>query len=151
MLIAEVRNRIWVTNLAKVARRILRECVWCQRSHPTRPMLVEEAPLHYTRLPLPNGCGFSEIGIDMAGPFMCKQGRSRSIAKKYVLLFSCCWTRALSLEVMDSATTESCVSAFVRHCNVYGFPRYVNSDRGSNFHRGRQTFARTMGRSRGNS
>ena len=68
----------------------------------------------------------------MAGPFHCKRGRSRSTAKYFVLLFSCCWTRALNLELMDSASTESCVLAFLRHCNVFGFPRYVNSDRGGN-------------------
>ena len=132
-LIAEVIRKVWVTGVAKLAKKVLKECVWCERSEPAKPIIIEKAPLHFSRLPLPKGCGFSEIGIDMAGPFNCKHGRSRAIAKRYVLLFSCCWTRALNLEVMDSASTESCVSAFVRHCNVYGFPSYVNSDRGSNF------------------
>ena len=132
-LATEVRKKIWVTGMAVLVKRVLKNCVWCERAGPVKPMVVDKAPLHFTRLPLPEGCGFSEIGIDMAGPFHCKQGRSRAVCKKYVLLFSCCWTRALNLEVMDSASTESCVSAFVRHCNVYGFPSYVNSDRGSNF------------------
>ena len=88
--------------------------------------------MHYSRLPIKTGCAFSEIGIDMAGPFMVKHGKTRAVGKRFVILFSCCWTRALSLEIMDDASTESCIMAFLRHSNTYGFPRYVNSDRGTN-------------------
>ena len=131
-LMAEVRYSIWVTGLAKLAEKVLKHCVWCNRSSKKQPIKIGKAPLHFTRVPLSNGCAFSEIGLDMAGPFSVKQGRGRAIAKRYALLFSCCWTRALNVEVADSASTESCVMAFIRHCNVYGFPRYVNSDRGGN-------------------
>ena len=132
-LMSEMRNRVWITKLATLAKNTVRNCVWCNRSIKQRPVKMSKAPLHFTRLPLAKGCAFSEIGVDMAGPFSVKHGRSRAVAKRYVLLLTCCWTRALSLEVMDSASTESCLMAFLRHCNTYGFPRYVNSDRGSNF------------------
>ena len=131
-LMAEVRWNVWITHLASLARKVVRSCVWCNRSSKQAPVKMSSAPLHYTRLPLANGCAFSEIGLDMAGPFSAKHGRSRAVSKRYILLFSCCWTRALSLEVIDSASTESCVLAFLRHTNTFGFPRYVNSDRGSN-------------------
>ena len=131
-LMAESRWKAWVSGLARLARKVTRSCTHCSRSCKVRPIKIDEAPLHYTRLPLAKGCAFSEIGIDMAGPFYVKLGRGRTVGKRFVLLFSCCWTRALSLEVMDSASTESCVSAFLRHCNVFGYPSYVNSDRGTN-------------------
>ena len=131
-LIAEVRKSVWICQVNTLAKQVIKNCVWCHRAIKQNPARIEKAPLHFTRLPLAKGCAFSEIGIDMAGPFSVKHGRSRAVGKRYVLLFSCCWTRALSLEVIDSASTESCLMAFIRHCNVYGFPRYVNSDRGSN-------------------
>ena len=131
-LIAEIRYNIWVTRASVLAKKVLKDCVWCNRSMKQRPIKMAKAPLHFTRLPLAKGCAFSEIGLDMAGPFFVKHGRGRAIGKRYVLLFSCCWTRALSLEVVDSASAESCVYAFLRHANVFGFPLYVNSDRGSN-------------------
>ena len=131
-LLAETRWQVWIIGGSQLAKSVVRGCVHCKRSLKTLPMKVGCAPLHFTRLPLAAGCAFHEIGIDMAGPFYAKHGRSRAVAKRFVLLFVCCWTRALSLEVMDGASTESCVLAFLRHCNTYGFPKYVNSDRGSN-------------------
>ena len=131
-LIAEVRWRVWVIGVSSLAKAIIKNCVHCNRSLKTQPVRIGSAPLHFTRFPLSKGCAFFEIGIDMAGPFFAKHGRSRAVSKRFVLLFVCCWTRALSLEVMDGASTESCVLAFLRHCNTFGFPRYVNSDRGTN-------------------
>ena len=131
-LMAESRWKVWISGLARLSKDIVRKCVHCVRSTKRLPAHTQEAPLHFSRIPLKKGCAFSEIGIDMAGPFYVKHGRTRAVGKRFLLLFSCCWTRALSLEVMDSASTESCVFAFLRHCNVFGYPRYVNSDRGTN-------------------
>ena len=131
-LVAEARWQVWVIGGNQLAKKVTRSCVRCRRALKTKPMRVAEAPLHFTRLPLAEGCAFQEIGIDMAGPFYAKHGRSRATAKRFVLLFVCCWTRAISLEMMDGASTESCVMAFLRHCNLFGLPKYVNSDRGSN-------------------
>ena len=131
-LMAESRWKVWISGLARLSKDIIRKCVHCIRSTKRLPVRVHEAPLHFSRLPLKRGCAFSEIGLDMAGPFFVKHGKTRAVGKRFLLLFSCCWTRALSIEVMDSASTESCVFAFLRHCNVFGYPRYVNSDRGTN-------------------
>ena len=131
-LIAEVRWKVWIIGIGQLAKLVIKNCARCSRSVKTRPLNIGIAPLHFSRLPLAGGCAFHEIGIDMAGPFFSKHGRTRAVCKRFVLLFACCWTRALSLEVMDGASTESCVSAFLRHCSTFGFPRYVNSDRGSN-------------------
>ena len=131
-LMSESRWRVWIEGLSVAAKTVLRQCVWCRRSSKALPAKMHEAPLHFSRLPLKKGCGFSEIGLDMAGPFHVKHGKTRAVGKRFVLVFSCCWTRAISLEVIDSASTESCVLAFLRHCNTFGYPRYVNSDRGTN-------------------
>ena len=131
-LMAESRWKVWISGLARLSKDIIRKCVHCIRSTKRLPAKIHEAPLHFSRVPLKQGCAFSEIGLDMAGPFYAKHGRTRAVGKRFLLIFSCCWTRALSIEVMDSASTESCVFAFLRHCNVFGYPRYVNSDRGSN-------------------
>ena len=132
-LVNEVRQRFWLAGCDRIAKKVVSSCVWCRRSSAAKPAKISIAPLHMTRIPLAGACAFSEIGLDMAGPFFAKQGRGRAVGKRFVLLFSCCWTRALNLEVVDSASTESAVLAFLRHCNVFGIPRYVNSDRGSNF------------------
>ena len=129
---AEARWKAWITGLSSIAKQVIRHCTRCTRSSKAVALRQKIAPMHYSRLPIKTGCAFSEIGIDMAGPFMVKHGKTRAVGKRFVILFSCCWTRALSLEIMDDASTESCIMAFLRHSNTYGFPRYVNSDRGTN-------------------
>ena len=131
-LMSESRWQAWITGLSGAAKAVLRSCVWCRRSSKAVAARMRTAPLHFTRIPLKQGCAFTEIGLDMAGPFHVKHGRTRAVGKRFILIFSCCWTRAISLEVIDSASTESCVMAFLRHSNCFGYPRYVNSDRGTN-------------------
>ena len=131
-LMAETRWKVWITGLSKMAKRVIKECTRCTKSCNTKALTQKIAPMHYTRIPIKDGHAFSEIGLDMAGPFIVKHGRTRAVGKRFILLFSCCWTRALSLEMVEDASTDSCVMAFLRHSNTYGFPKYVNSDRGTN-------------------
>ena len=76
---------------------------------------------------------FAETGVDMAGPFMIKHGRTRARIKTYIILFVCCATRAINVEAVEDASAESCKWAFERHCSRYGRPEHVYSDNGTNF------------------
>ena len=77
---------------------------------------------------------FAEMGVDMAGTFLVKDGRdSCQHIKIYSILFVCCATRAVNIEAAEDASTESCRMAFERHCSRYGNPERVYSDNGKNF------------------
>ena len=76
---------------------------------------------------------FAEMGVDMAGPFLVKHGRTRANIKIYSILFVCCATRAVNIEAEEDASTESCRMAFERLCSRYGNPERVYSDNGKNF------------------
>ena len=72
---------------------------------------------------------FNEIGIDHAGPFQLRQGRST--VEGYILVIACCATRAINLEMSLSTGAEHVLAALQRHVGVFGPPTYINSDQGS--------------------
>ena len=92
----------------------------------------QHRPLHYTRDNAPRGRVFFSTGIDMFGPMEVTQGRGKPRGKRYGLIFTCSFSRAINVEVMRDATADSCFMAFKRHVSIYGQPRHVNSDQGTN-------------------
>ena len=89
------------------------------------------APLPKSRLSSMRA--FEKIGVDYAGPFVTKQGRGRTRAKRYLCLLTCLTTRAVHLEMSYSLDTSSFINAFYRMTSRRGTPRYVICDNGTNF------------------
>ena len=79
-----------------------------------------------------SGCpAFTGVILDYAGPIFSKVGRS--LAKRYLCVFTCMATRAVHLEITHSLNTQSCLQALQRFIGRRGLPRDVYSDNGSNF------------------
>ena len=60
------------------------------------------------------------------------QGRGKPKGKRYGLIITCSFSRAINVEVMRDASADSCLMAFKRHAATYGQPQFVNSDQGKN-------------------
>ena len=133
-LMGEVQRRVWIIGLARLARQVLSECTFCEKEKISiPPVVLPEAPLHMRRIPLPESCSFSEVLVDLAGPFSVRNGNTRAIAKRYLIIFTCYWSRATSIQVMHDESSLSCWMAFERHCSNWGAPRLVCSDQGKHF------------------
>ena len=78
---------------------------------------------------------FSSTGVDYAGPFLIKLGRVRRpvLVKAYLAHFVCLATKAVHIEVVGDATTESFLAALRRFVSRRGLPTNLYSDHGSNF------------------
>ena len=76
---------------------------------------------------------FEKVGVDYGGPFLTKQGRGRTRAKRYLCLFTCLTTRAVHLEMSYSLDTDSFSNAFTRMTSRRGTTTSVISDHGTNF------------------
>ena len=80
---------------------------------------------------------FFHCGIDVFGHFLIRHGKATrantGTQKVWVLLFSCLYTRAVHLEILDSMDTASFKMAFQRFQAVRGECVYLRSDAGSNF------------------
>ena len=131
-LLAEANRKYCFMNGRAVAQRVLKSCPWCLRRANPKPLEVASAPLHPNRRGLAMR-PFSETGVDMAGPFLVRHGKTRANVKIYSIIFVCCATRAVNIEAVEEASTRSCRMAFERHCARYGKPEVVYSDNGKNF------------------
>ena len=130
-LMADLRTKFWIEHGLTMAKRVLKECSECARNN-ARTIAHQTAPLHYTRTDAPVGRVFHSIGIDMFGPMEVTQGRGKPRGKRYGLIITCCFSRAISVEVMRDASADSCLMAFKRHAAIYGQPEEINSDQGTN-------------------
>ena len=89
----------------------------------------DDAPLPKSRLQS-SLRAFEKVGVDYGGPFLTKQGRGRTRAKRYLCLFTCLTTRALHLEMSYSLDTDSFIN---RMTSRRGTPTYVISHNETNF------------------
>ena len=83
---------------------------------------------------------FRNIGIDMAGPFETKNRPGKPRNKRYMIIFSCYYTRAVNLLKVDNADTYDLYCAFVRHVAQHGAPNTINTDNGKNLMGLKRTF-----------
>ena len=80
---------------------------------------------------------FYNCGIDVFGHFFIRHGKATranpGVRKVWVLIFSCLYSRAVHLEMLESMDTASFKLAFNRFQAVRGDCAYLRSDAGSNF------------------
>ena len=80
---------------------------------------------------------FYNCGIDVFGHFQIRHGKptraNPGVRKVWVLIFTCLYSRAIHLEILDSMDTPSFKLAFNRFQALRGDCVYLRSDAGSNF------------------
>lgn len=74
---------------------------------------------------------FTNVGVDLFGPFLVKQGRSE--VKRYGCLFTCLVVRAIHIEIKHSLETDSFINALLRFVSRRGQVHTIRSDNGTNF------------------
>ena len=132
MVLAEVRQHIWVPSLKNAIKQILRSCITCFKYRlSTSQQIMGQLPSCRTQ---PSAI-FNNVGIDYAGPITIKFGgpRSRSTQKCYLAIFVCMATTAVHIEPVTSLSTKAFLEAFSRFTSRRGFPSQVYSDNATNF------------------
>ena len=130
-VLTELRSRFWIVKGRRMVRSITEACAECRRHFTMKIGNQMMAPLPKSRLQS-SLRAFEKVGVDYGGPFLTKQGRGRTRAKRYLYLFTCLTTRAVHLE-MSYSLTDSFINAFTRMTSRRGTPTYVISDNGTNF------------------
>lgn len=124
-----VGERFWVPKLRSQLKSIRRHCLVCKRRFDF-PMVQKMADLPEDRCS-PPARPFQEVGVDLFGPFLVRQGRAT--VKRYGCIFSCPSSRAVHLEVLHSLEADSFLNSLVRFCARRGRPQVIRSDNGRNF------------------
>ena len=129
----ELRNNFWITGARSFTRKILAPCTVCKRLN-TRPFAY---PGHsdLPEMRFDNRHPFASVGCDYLGPLYVTPvyGRKNSTFKAYVVIYTCASTRAVILEVVNSADTSTFIQSFRRFIARRGCPSTVISDNGPSF------------------
>lgn len=138
--VSALRSRYWIPAARQETLKVIRRCVPCKRV-TGRPYLAPPPP------PLPEfrltgDRPFSAIGIDFSGHIFVKSKEGN--CKTYLLLLTCCHTRAVSLELVKDMSAYSFLLAFRRHCSVFGVPAMIVCDNAPSFSRANDELNRLM-------
>ena len=78
---------------------------------------------------------FDHVGVDYAGPFLIKTGKSRkpTILKSYACIFVSLVVKAVHIELVSDLTTETFIVTLRRFTAQRGIPSLIWSDHGNNF------------------
>ena len=128
-VLSRLQERYWVVQANALTRRVLSKCVVCRRSFGNSlTQMMADLPSDRVSPDLPP---FTNTGVDFFGPFHVKQGRS--LVKRYGVLFTCLFTRAVHIEMAVSLDTDAFVNALRRFIARRGQVKSMRSDNGTNF------------------
>ena len=125
----EVRNHgFWILGLGPLVKRLLRSCAPCKRLRG-KPMEQKMSDLPEARVSQSEP--FTMVGCDAFGPFHVKNGRKQ--CKRYGLIFTCLYSRAVHLEMAYELSTDSFINAYRRFVSIRGPVKQLFCDQGTNF------------------
>ena len=129
-VMAHIRTRFWIPSCRSLVRKLVLNCVGCNRFNvkPQYP-LMEDLPKERVDV---STKAFESIGIDFAGPFLCRKS-ARNVVKSLMALFVCFASKAVHIEAVSDMTTPACSAALRRFVARRGCPKTIYSDNGSNF------------------
>ncbi len=128
-MLSHLRQQYWIVGANSLARDIIHHCISC-RKRQGRPNTQIMGDLPEDRVSA-NEPVFSQIGIDVFGPFSVVRGRKP--IKRYGLIFTCLTSRAVHLEMLSTLETDSFIQALRRFAARRGYPSLIRSDNGTNF------------------
>jgi hypothetical protein len=118
----------WIIGLNRVVSSVIHYCVTCrkergafgvQKMADLPPQRVEETP------------PFTSVGCDCFGPFFVHENRKQ--LKKYGVVYTCLYSRAIHVEDLDDMSTDSFINSFRCVTAIRGNIRKLFCDRGTNF------------------
>ena len=122
-----LRKTFWLLRGFSTVRKILRNCITCKKINE-RPVKLNQASYRDFRSDPPK-IPFSTVFTDYIGPLTVKvEGKSKKV---WLLLITCLWTRAVSLQICQSADTREFLRNLQIHINKFGLFSVFFSDLGS--------------------
>ena len=118
----------WITGSQQLIRSEIHHCVKCrlQRGKP-QEQRMGELPTERTE----PGPPFTNVGVDLFGPFHVKERRSE--LKRWGVVFTCLYSRAIHIEVVDDISTDSFINSLRCLQAIRGPIKVLACDSGTNF------------------
>lgn len=121
-------NGFWVIGGSKLVAKLIHTCVLCRKlRRPTESQRMAELPKERLEASAP----FTYSGMDCFGPFIVKKARKEY--KRYGLIFTCLYSRAVHIEMLEDLSTDSFINALRCFISLRGAIQQLQCDQGSNF------------------
>ncbi|KAK7909491.1 hypothetical protein WMY93_014175 [Mugilogobius chulae] len=121
-------NGFWVIGGSKLVAKLIHNCVLCRKlRRPTESQRMAELPKERLEASAP----FTYSGMDCFGPFIVKKARKEH--KRYGLIFTCLYSRAVHIEMLEDLSTDSFINALRCFISLRGAVRQLHCDQGTNF------------------
>lgn len=129
----------WVVSCARLVKTAIQRCITCKalKGYAEGQKMGE--------LPAPrleNTAPFSNVGIDCFGPFLVKERRTE--LKRYGLIFTCLYSRAVHVEILDDMTTDCFLNALRCFIALRGAVSSIYCDNGTNFVGGKNELTKSL-------
>ena len=118
----------WINGMNQLVKALIRKCVICIRFRGTNQN-QKMADLPTERLE--QSAPFDYTGMDYFGPFEIREGRKT--LKRYGVVFTCLYSRAIHLEAAVALSTDAFLNALRRFLSTRGPVRLLRCDQGTNF------------------
>ena len=95
-MLSTLAENYFIKGVKKLTKSVSNSCVSCKRAYAkTAHQLMGQLPADHVRPSPP----FAVVGLDFAGPFLCKQGNPRkpTLVKAYARLYICFMTKAIHI------------------------------------------------------
>ena len=125
--LALLRKEFWITSGYATVRKILKDCMLCQKTNNRSPRINQNGYRDWRADP--ETIPFRNVAIDHCGPFTVSTAMGKQ--KRYLLVITCMWSRAVNILVCNQMTADSFVRALQVHIYDQGVPSAILSDNGS--------------------
>ena len=129
-LLSQIQQHFWITQGREAVKKVKRECQQCRR-YQARPLNQLMGDLPESRL-CDGEPPFTRTAIDYFGPIEVEYGRDR-MKKMWGAIFTCMTTRAIYLDLALSLSSDDFLLILRRFIGLYGKPKRIHSDNGTNF------------------
>ena len=123
----------WITGSKGLVSSLIRNCVICRRLRgiTTNQKMADLPADRITPCP-----PFTSVGLDVFGPWEVTARKTRggfANSKRWAVMFTCMYSRAVHIEVLETLTTSSLINALRRFFAFRGPAKILRSDQGTNF------------------
>ena len=123
----------WIPGSKRLVSTLIKKCATCRRLRGTTvTQLMSDLPADRVT-PCPP---FRSVGLDVFGPWeiSTKKTRGGSVnSKRWAVMFTCLYTRAVHIDILESMSTSSMINALRRFFAFRGPAKIIRSDQGTNF------------------
>ena len=129
--LTQIRAKYWIVQGRSLVKGIIQRCVVCRRFEG-RPY-ASPAPPPLPEFRVTEAAPFSSTGVDFAGPLYIRTYGLTKSKKVWICLYTCCVTRAVSIDLVPDMSTETFICSLKRFCARRGMPHLFISDNGKTF------------------